>query len=113
MFRKFVAVALFVSFVAMATSGMMMFFIEKPSFTIQMHPVHKVFGLIMVTAVISHLTLNYRALVNHIETRSVSIFGGVLIAILVLLYGVSISNKVPKELAEPMDAIAAEIESGK
>lgn len=112
MFRKFVAVALFVSFIAMATSGLMMFFIEKPSFTIQMHPVHKVFGLIMVMAVIGHLTLNYRALVNHIKTRSVSIFGGVLIAILVLLYGVSISNKVPKELAEPMDALAAEIESG-
>ena len=113
MFRKLVAIALFVSFLAMATSGLMMFFIEKPSFTIQMHPVHKVFGLIMVFAVIGHLTLNYRALVNHIKTRSVSIFGGVLIAILVLLYGVSISNKVPKELAEPMDALAAEIESGK
>jgi hypothetical protein len=112
MFRKLVAVALFVSFVAMATSGLMMFFIEKPSFTIQMHPVHKVFGLFMVMAVIGHLTLNYRALVNHIKTRSVSIFGGVLIAILVLLYGIAINNKIPKELAEPMDALAAEIESG-
>lgn len=37
MFRKFVAVTLFVSFIAMATSGMMMFVIERPSFTIQMH----------------------------------------------------------------------------
>ncbi|HAN60078.1 MAG TPA: hypothetical protein DCQ11_04415 [Gammaproteobacteria bacterium] len=55
MFRKLVAVTLFVSFIAMATSGLMMFFIEKPSFTIQMHPVHKLFGLLLVFAVIGHL----------------------------------------------------------
>ena len=55
MFRKLVAVTLFVSFIAMTTSGLMMFFIEKPSFTIQMHPVHKLFGLLLVFAVIGHL----------------------------------------------------------
>ena len=55
MFRKLVAVTLFVSFIAMATSGLMMFFIEKPSFTIQMHPVHKLFGLLLVFAVIDGL----------------------------------------------------------
>jgi uncharacterized membrane protein len=111
MFRKLVAVTLFVSFIAMATSGLMMFFIEKPSFTIQMHPVHKLFGLLLVFAVIGHLILNYRALWNHLKTRSVSIFGAGLIVILVLLYGVSLNNKVPKELAEPMDALAAKVES--
>ena len=59
MFRKIVATTLFVSFLAMATSGLMMFFIEKPSFTIQMHPVHKLFGMLMVLAIIAHLSLNY------------------------------------------------------
>ncbi len=111
MLRKIVAVALFVSFIAMATSGLMMFFIEKPSFTIQMHPVHKLFGLLLVIAVIGHLLLNYRALLNHLKTRSVSIFGAGLIVVLVLLYGVSLNNVVPKELAEPMDTLAAKVES--
>ena len=111
MFRKFIAVTLFVSFVAMATSGLMMFVIEKPSFTIQMHPVHKLFGLVMVLAVISHLTLNFRSLLYHLKTRSVSIFGGVLVVVLVLLYGVVINNKVPEKIAIPMDALAADAES--
>jgi len=53
---KFVAVTLFVSFIAMATSGMMTFVIERPSFTIQMHPVHKLFGLLMVMAAATHRT---------------------------------------------------------
>ncbi len=51
MARKFFTVSLFISFIAMSTSGMMMFVIEKPSFTIQMHPVHKLFGLIMIISV--------------------------------------------------------------
>ena len=104
-------IALFVSFMAMATSGLLMFFIEKPSFTIQMHPVHKIFGLVMVVAVISHLTFNYRVLLKHLKTRSVSVFCAVLIVILILLYGVALNNKIPKEIAEPMDSLAAQRES--
>ena len=76
-----------------------------------MHPVHKVFGLIMVLSVIGHLTLNYKALLNHLKTKSVSLFGAVLVVLLIFLYGVSINNKVPEELAEPMDALAEQVES--
>ena len=110
MLRKFIAVALFVSFVAMATSGMLMFVIEKPSFTMQMHPVHKLFGLVMVLAVLGHLSLNSRSFLNHLKTKSVSIFGGVLVISLVLLYGVAINNEVPEKIAIPMDALAADVE---
>jgi hypothetical protein len=111
MHRKMVATSLFVSFLAMATSGLMMFFIEKPSFTIQMHPVHKLFGLLMVISIIGHLYLNYRALLNHLKTKSIATFGAVLIVILILLYGVSLNNKVPKDLAVAMDALAAQVEA--
>jgi hypothetical protein len=50
-------------------------------------------------------------LLKHLKTRSVSIFGAVLLIILILLYGVSLTNKIPKEIAAPMDALAAEAES--
>lgn len=111
MIRKIAAISLAVAFLAMATSGLMMFFIEKPSFTIQMHPVHKVFGLIMVAAAIAHLSLNYRSLLNHLKTKSASIYGGVLVVVLVLLYGAAINNRVPEDLAETMDSAAAAAES--
>lgn len=110
MIRKITAVALAVSFLAMATSGMMMFVIEKPSFTIQMHPVHKFFGLVMVIAVISHLFYNYRSLLNHMKTKAVSIFGSALVVLLVMLYGVAIYNKVPEEFAKQMDEAASSFE---
>lgn len=113
MLRKFATVSLAVSFVAMATSGLMMFFIEKPSFTIQMHPVHKLFGLVMVVAAIIHVTLNFRSLMGHLQTGKVAVFGSALVIALVLLYGVAINNRVPPELAAQMDAAAARVEQRK
>lgn len=110
MLRKIAAVSLAVSFVAMATSGLMMYVVEKPSFTIQMHPVHKVFGLLMVAAAVTHLTLNFRGLVNHLKTRSIAVYGSVLVAALVFLYGVAIQNEIPAQLAQQMDDAAAQVE---
>jgi hypothetical protein len=110
MLRRIAAVSLAVSFVAMATSGIMMFVIEKPSFTIQMHPVHKVFGMLMIVAAVTHVSLNIRGLLNHLKARSVTVYGSVLVAALVLLYGVALNNRVPAQLAEQMDAAAAKVE---
>lgn len=67
MFRRFVALALFVSFIAMSTSGLMMFVIERPSFTIQMHPVHKLFGVIMILSVLGHLSFNFKSIVSYLK----------------------------------------------
>jgi len=111
MFRKIVAVALFVSFIAMSTSGLMMFFIERPSFTIQMHPVHKFFGIIMILSVIGHLSFNLKSILHYLKTRTIAIFAGVMVSVLVLLYAVVINNGVPSEIAIPMDKLAAEAES--
>ena len=110
MIRKIAAISLAISFLAMATSGLMMFVIEKPSFTIQMHPVHKLFGLLMIVAAVTHISFNFKALLNHIKTKSASIYGSVLVVVLVLLYGVAMNNEVPDALAEQMDSAAAKVE---
>ena len=110
MFRRLVAVAMLVSFVAIATSGMMMFVIEKPSFTIQMHPVHKLFGLLLVVAAVCHMVLNAKPIKNHLKKRSGMVAAGVLTVALVALYGVAVNKKVPAELATQMDSAAAQAE---
>ena len=110
MLRRIAAVSLAVSFVAMATSGILMYVIEKPSFTMQMHPVHKVFGILLIAAAVTHLSLNFRGLVNHLKTRSVAVYGSALVAVLVLLYGVAINKEIPPELAQQMDEAAAKVE---
>jgi hypothetical protein len=111
--RRIAVVSLAVSLVAMATSGLMMSFIERPSFTIQMHPVHKFFGPVLIVAAITHLTLNFRGLTNHLKARVSVIFGAALVVLLVVLYGVALNNRVPVELAEQMDTAAARAEHEK
>lgn len=113
MIRKLAAIGLFVSFLAMPSLGMMMLVIEKSSVTIQMHLVHKLFGLMMIISVVAHLCFNYRALLNHLKTRSVEWAGGVLVVLLVVLYGVALNNQLPADLAQQMDAAAAQIEGSK
>lgn len=76
MLRNITAMGLFVSFLAMASSGLMVFTIEKPSFTIQMHPVHKLFGLVMIISVVAHLSFNYTGLLNHMKNRATAWVGG-------------------------------------
>lgn len=109
--RKITAIALLISFVAMATSGLLMFWIEKPSFTIRMHPVHKLFGLIMVAAAISHIGLNGRSVLAYMKQRSMALVAGALTALLVLTYAVVIMQPIPPELATPLDEAAQRAEN--
>jgi inner membrane protein involved in colicin E2 resistance len=110
MFRRTIAMAMLVSFIAMSTSGIMMFVIEKPSFTLQMHPVHKLFGLLMIFATIAHIALNLKSIKAHLRFRSAPLAASILTVLLVLMYGVAMTNSVPPELAEQMDQAAAEAE---
>ncbi len=108
MYRKIVAITLAVSFIAIATSGVMMFIVDKTSFTLQMHPVHKQFGLLMVISAVLHVVLNFKSLLKHLKYRMVKIVGIVLITTLVLLYGVVANNKIPNDIARQLDSFANE-----
>ena len=110
MLRKLAAISLAVSFVAMSTSGLMMFVISRPSFTLQMPPVHQLFGLLMVAAALVHSSLNYRALLRHLQERSAAVYGALLVMALVVLYGVAINKQIPPHLVEQMDSAAAKAE---
>ena len=108
--RSVTAIALFVSFVAMSTSGLLMLFMDRPSFTIRMHPVHKLFGIVMVLAVLSHLTLNARALLAHTRNRWALVGGGLLTVLLVVTYAVVVASPVDPEAANVLDQAARQLE---
>ena len=113
MFRRLVAICLLVSLVAMGTSGMLMFFIEAPSFTIQMHPVHKLFGLLMVFSACCHLYLNRRALFNHARQRSGSIALVALTVALVGLYALALQMDRHTPVGKQMDELAKAFEQAR
>lgn len=108
--RKITAIALLLSFVAMASSGVLMMIVDRPSFSIRMHPVHKLFGIVMVLAALSHLGLNARAALAYLKERSVLLVAAVLVVALVGSYGVVLLRPLPAGPAEQLDKAAAELE---
>lgn len=110
--RAITAILLFVSFIAMSTSGLLMLVIDRPSFTIRMHPVHKLFGVLLVLGVLSHLSLNYRALLAHTRQRAAAWVGAVLAVILVLVYAVAGFSDMDAEQAAIIDQAAERLEQG-
>jgi hypothetical protein len=108
--RKITAVSLLVSFIAMSTSGITMLLISRPSFTIQMHPVHISFGIILIISVLSHLMLNYKSLLSYLKSKIPLLVLSSLTILLVVAYGISINKQIPENLALQMDKAAFEAE---
>lgn len=109
--RRLTAIALLVSFVAMATSGLLMLVVDKPSFTIRMHPVHKLFGVVLIGAAISHIQLNSRAIGAHLKERSAALAAVMLTIALVSAYALVALNPIPSAIAVPLDEAAQRAES--
>lgn len=110
--RAITAIVLFVSFVAMSTSGLLMLVVDRPSFSIRMHPVHKLFGVLMVLGLLSHLSLNHRALLAHSRQRAVAWVGAALGVVLVLVYGMAAFSEVDAQQAAIIDQAAERLEQG-
>ncbi|MHC0051993.1 hypothetical protein [Actibacterium sp. D379-3] len=111
MFRKYIAMLMLISIVAVVSSGLMTLIVERPSFTMQMHPVHKLFGILLSITSVLHIYLNRRPLWAHLKTRRVTIGASVMTVVLIGLYGVAFMNPVDAELAKRMDDAAAEAEA--
>ena len=110
MWRRLTVLGLLIAFMAMATSGMMMFVVEKPSFTIAMHPVHKMFGLLMVVCACSHIWLNRRALGQHMRQRGGVMIVLILSVLLTVLYGVVIRTDRDSDTARELDKLGQKFE---
>jgi hypothetical protein len=76
-----------------------------------MHPVHKLFGLLMVISTLAHIMLNFKSIKTHLHFRSALFVASILSVVLVFLYGVALNNTVPSELAMKMDEAASKAES--
>lgn len=67
MFRQFISLTLLVSLVALSSSGIMMILLGSFEFQLQMHPVHKIFGILLTLSGAFHVYYNFAAieLGNH------------------------------------------------
>jgi hypothetical protein len=94
--RRASSITMAVAFVALAASGLLMLFVDRLEVQLRMHPVHNVFGLIMVVAGGVHVAFNWKALDVHLRRRSALVMGIVLTGVMVLL--------LVEGLTRPLDA---------
>jgi hypothetical protein len=94
--RRASSITLAVAFVALAASGLSMLLVERLEVQLRMHPVHNVFGLILVVAGVVHVAFNWKALAVHLRRRSALVMGMVLTGLMVLL--------LVEGLTRPLDA---------
>ncbi len=98
MFRKIVSIGMLFSILAVGASGVMMFIIGRPSFTQQMHPSHKLFGLLMVLLSIFHIYFNRKPMFSYLKGKAGVVVASILFVALVVLYGVGLNKDIPPEL---------------
>jgi len=96
--RRVSSITLAMAFVAMATSGLLMLLIDRFGFNVRMHPVHNVFGIIMIVAGVLHAAVNWKPLAAHLRPRWSMMLGVLLLVVMALL--------LVDGLTRPLDAEA-------
>jgi hypothetical protein len=103
--RRVSSVTLAVAFVAMATSGLLMLVVDRLGFQLRMHPVHNVFGIIMVVAGLLHACFNWKALTAHLRPRWAMTLGALLAGMMVLLLLGGLTSPIDGEVIRKVDGL--------
>ena len=106
--RRISSITLAVAFVAMATSGLFMLVVDRFGSQLRMHPVHNVFGIIMVVAGLLHAAFNWKTLVAHLRRRQLMILSVVLAGVMLLLFVEGITRRLDVEVTRRIDDILSE-----
>lgn len=111
MLRQCVSIALVLSLVALSSSGMLMIFLNSFTFQLQMHPVHKIFGIIMTVAGCLHLYLNFSPIKRYLKDRKVLVVGVCLTIGLVFLYVVGLNKPLDPASVEQIEQLMLQMGS--
>lgn len=105
MLRKITSTTLLVSLLAIASSGLLMMILGSYEFNLRMHPVHKIFGLLLSVSGIIHVVLNYKSIRKYLTNRRIFVFGVVMLVILVLLYVVGFRKPIDENFILEMENV--------
>jgi Domain of unknown function (DUF4405) len=111
MLRQCASIALLVSIIALGSSGLLMIFLNSFTFQIQMHPVHKIFGIIMCVSGCLHIYLNFRPIKTYLNNRKLLITGTLLSIFMIFLFVVGLNKPFDHEVVKSIEKAMSQIES--
>lgn len=111
MLRQFTSITLVISFIALSVSGLMMLVLNSFAFQLQMHPVHKVFGIIMVLAGSLHVCLNLNPIQNYLKNRKTLVLGVAISCLLSFLLVVGLNKPLDQSSIEKVEQLMSQMET--
>lgn len=111
MFRKITSLTLLLSLVALSSSGILMIVLGSFEFQLQMHPVHKVFGVLLSISGAIHLYLNFGAIKKYLGTKKLALFAVFLTVMMVGLYAVGMAKPLDPQKVQQIENIMKSMEN--
>ena len=111
MFRKVVSITLLVSLMALASSGMLMIFLNSLEFQLQMHPVHKIFGILMTISGAFHVYFNFKPIKKYLSLRKLLLFGVGMVLMMSMLYLVGMNKPLDQKKIQEIELLMSQLET--
>lgn len=111
MLRQFTSITLVLSFFALGVSGLMMLVLNSFAFQLQMHPVHKVFGIIMVLAGSLHVYLNLTPIKIYLKNKKTVVLGVAMSGLLMFLFVVGVNKPMDQPTVEKVEQLMSQMET--
>lgn len=111
MLRKIASITLLVSLVAVGSSGLLMIILNSFEFQLQMHPVHKIFGVVMCLSGCLHASLNFKAIKSYMKDKKLLITGTLLAVFMIFLFVVGLNKPLNQDAIQTIEKTMRQLES--
>ena len=112
MTRKIVSTTLLVSLIALASSGIMMLVLNSYEFQLRMHPVHKIFGIVMTISGCLHIIYNFKSIKKYLDSKKILLVGIGIMLFMLLLYIAGYYKPLDKNVIEEIEINISKLETG-
>lgn len=96
---------------ALSSSGILMIVLGSFEFQLQMHPVHKIFGILLTLSGAFHVYYNFGPIKKYLGKKKPMLFALVLTFVMVTLYAVGMAKPIDKQKVEQIEKIMQTMES--
>ena len=110
MLRKMTSMALLVSVIAVGVSGLLMIILGSFKFQLQMHPVHKVFGILMRVSAVVHIYFNFGAINSYLQMNKIAIMAALLTTLLAALSVIGMNKPLNQTVIEDIENRMSQLE---
>lgn len=110
MFRKFISITLLVSLIAVGGSGLLMIILGSLSFQLQMHPIHKIFGIVLCISGLFHIGFNFKPIKSYLKINKIAFSAAALCTLALLLLVAGLGKPLDREAVADIETRMQQLE---